>query len=244
MRNNKKTLTIEDIQHGGVRITIAGEPRMVNVGAGRTLDLSACEVANCWLSNFAPGEGEDRITYAVRHCTDTGFLHDPSTGCDGLCHHFNCLEPADFFQHCMSSDGKELRIPICKVHGQDLGSRVGRVILRALVYGTLDDLRFWVQLDPLPDGQPRCDFRFREVDEWGKLQEARCASPATKRLKVTQDKGNQGRTYQAKACARCTESHQSDGMKIEILGELEFQHSQPLTSVRGNFRDKGTSDVD
>jgi hypothetical protein len=79
-----------------------------------------------------------------------------------------------------------------------------------------------VQLDPLPDGEPRCDCSYRGIDEWGDLRPARCVSPATKRLKVTQDKGDEVRTYEAKACTRCTESQHWDRLKIEILGDLEI----------------------
>lgn len=202
--NNKRTITVEDVENGAVRITVAGPPCMVSTGAERTSNLSTHDISEVWLSDFAPDKGEDRAAYSTKHCTDTGSLHSRSTECDGLCHDLNCFEPADFFQHWKGSDGKERCIPLCKRHGRDMTHYVGRAVLWALNYGVVEDLRFWTEQDPLPTGLPRCDCRYHAVDSWGDSERARCTKEATTKVRVT-ELWPEGKVYEAKLCDACAE---------------------------------------
>jgi hypothetical protein len=201
---NKQTITVEEIENGAVRITVAGPPYMVTTGAERTSNLSTHDISEVWLSDFAPDKGEDRATYSAEYCTDTGSLHSRSTECDGLCHDLNCSEPADFFQHWKSSNGEERCIPLCKWHSRDLTHYVGRAVLWALNYGVVEDLRFWTQEDPLPVGPPRCDFHYYAVDSWGDSERARCTEEATTKVRVT-ELWPEGKVYDAKLCDACAE---------------------------------------
>jgi hypothetical protein len=214
---NKRTITVEDVDNGAVRITVAGPPYMVATGAESTRNISTRDIAEVWLSNFAPDKREDRATYSAEHCTDTGSLHNRSTECDGLCHDLNCSEPADFFQHWKSSDGQERCIPLCKWHSRDMTHYVGRAVLWALNYGVVEDLRFWTQEDPLPIGLPRCDSHYYAIDSWGDSERARCTNEATTKVRVT-EMGPPSEVYEAKLCDACAdrESNRPDAVDNEL----------------------------
>jgi len=197
---NERTIIVKDTETG-VRITVAGPPYLVTTGADSTRNLSTDDIAEAWLSNFAPGPGEDRAAYSTKHCTDTGSLHG-STECNGLCHDPNCAEPADFFQHWKGANGEERCIPFCKWHGRDMAHYVGRAVLWALDYGVVEDLRFWTLEDPLPGGLPRCDFNYYAIDPWGDSERARCTNEATTKARITEPGGE---VYEAKLCASCAE---------------------------------------
>jgi len=228
-QRSKRTITIEDIGDG-VRVTVVGPSYLVGTGAEGTRDLATDDIGEVWLSNFAPGPGEDRATYSNKHCTDSGNLHSRSNECDGVCHDPNCSEPADFFQN-WSVDGKERCIPLCKRHGRDMTHYVGRAVLWALDYAVVEDLRFWTQQDPLPGGLPRCDYRFHAIDSDGDSEKARCTNPATTRVRVTRT-GPAGKVFEAKLCDDCaeTESKRPDAIddelgftrhKVEVVSRLE-----------------------
>jgi len=221
--NNKRTITVEDIENGAIRIIVAGTPYMVSTGADSTHNLSTHDIAEVWLSDFAPDKFEDRVTYSAEHCTDTGSLHGPSTGCDGSCHDLNCSEPADFFQHWKGTDGKERCIPRCKRHSRSMAHYVGRAVLWALNYGVVEDLRFWTQEDPLPVGLPRCDCRYYAVDSWGDSERARCTNEATTKVRVT-ELWPEGKVYDVKLCSACAdhESKRADAVDRE-LGYHEYK---------------------
>ena len=127
-QKNKRTITIEDVENG-VRVTVVDPPYLVSTVGESTRNLATADIGGVWLSDFAPDTGEDRAAYSAKHCTDTGSLHGSSTECDGLCHDLNCSEPADFFQHWKSVDGKEQCIPLCKRHGRGMTHYVGRAVL-------------------------------------------------------------------------------------------------------------------
>jgi hypothetical protein len=217
---NKRTIIVEDIENGGVRITVAGTPYLTGTSSDRTHNMSTRDINQAFLSDFAPDQGEDRAAYSARHCTDTGNLHGPS-GCDGMCHDFNCSRPADFFEHWKSGDAQERCIPFCKWHSEHMYYRFGRAVLWALAYGVVEELPFWTEQDPLPGGLPRCDSHYRAVDSDGDSGWARCTSPATKRARVTENSGKGLEIYEAKVCTHCAARRLTDSTKIEILGDLE-----------------------
>jgi hypothetical protein len=219
-RSNKRTIVVEDIENGAVRITVAGPPYLITTGADSTRNMSTRDIAEVWLSDFAH-KGEDRAAYSAKHCTDTGVLHGPE-GCDGTCHELNCSKPADFLEHWKTDDGQERCLPFCKWHSHDMNHCVGRAVLWALDYGVVDDLRFWKEQDPLPGGRPRCDHCYYAIDPSGDSERARCAVPATKRVKVSENSGGEPSTYEAKLCTRCAAAPVTGGQKIEILGDLEI----------------------
>jgi hypothetical protein len=219
-RKNKRTIVVENVEHGTVRIAVVGSAYLVSTGSESTRDLATHDIGEVWLSNFVPDADEDRAAYSAKHCTDTGSLHINSTGCDGLCHDLNCFEPADFFQHWRGVDGKDRCIPLCKWHSHDLNFFVGRAVLWALQYGVVADLRFWTQEDPLPGGLPRCDYGYYAPDSDGDSVRARCTFPATKRVKITEHKGQKVLTYEAKLCTRCAAKLQADAQTIEIMGDI------------------------
>ncbi len=214
---NKRTITVEELDNGVVRITVAGPPYLVTTGVDNTLDLSAHDIAEVWLSDFAPDEGEDRASYSAKHCTDTGSRHSQSTECDGLCHDPNCLEPADFFHHRRSSNGEERCVSVCKWHSHDMSHYVGRAVLWALDYGVVEDLRFWTNQDPLPGGLARCDSRYHAIDSWGDSEWARCTNEATTRVRVTEH-GAGGEVYEAKVCDACAEESKRPNALDNELG--------------------------
>jgi hypothetical protein len=215
-QKNKRTIIVENIRNG-VRITVVGAPYLVATGAENTRNLSTDDIGEVWLSNFAPGTGEDRAAYSTKHCTDTGSLHGSSTECDGMCHDLNCAEPADFFQHWKSVDGDERCIPPCKYHGRDMAHYVGRAVLWALHYGVVEDLRFWTQQDPLPGGLPRCHYGYYAIDSDGDSSRERCTNEATTKVRVT-EMGPPGEVYEAKLCDACAEreSKRRDAIDNEL----------------------------
>jgi hypothetical protein len=107
-------------------------------------------------------------------------------------------------------------MPYCKWHSHSVPFYIGRAVLWALDFGTVEDLRFWDH-DLLPGGTARCDRRYRAVDELG-LAWARCTRPATKRVKVTED----GKIYEAKVCTRCVSVPNAS---LEILEDLQTQNN-------------------
>jgi hypothetical protein len=201
-RKDKRSITIEGLDSGAVRITVEGSPCLVSIGADSTRNLSTHDIGEVWLSKFAPDKGEDRAAYSAKYCTDTGSLHTRSVECDGLCHDLNCLEPADFLQHWSGVDGKEPCIPLCKWHAHDLNYYVGRAVLWALHYGVVEDLRFWKQQDPLPSGLPRCDCGYYAIDSDGGSERARCTNEATTKVRVTELRPG-GEVYEGKLCDAC-----------------------------------------
>lgn len=222
--NKKRTITVEDLEGGGVRITVAGPPFLYSPSAGRILNMSTHDIPKVSLSNFAPGEGEDRAAYSAKHCTDDGMLHGPD-GCDGRCHDLNCDRPADFFVCSKAEDSRDRCIPFCKFHGYGMCHRVGRAVLMALDFGVIEDLRFWTQVDPLPSGLLRCHYHYYATDEWGDSERARCTSPAAKRARVIMSKGE---TIDTGLCVQCASSKPPSGVAIEILGDL------PMPPVKRN----------
>jgi len=215
-KKNKRTITIEDLEGGGVRVTVAGPPFLYSPSAGRTLNMSTHDLPHVFLSEFAPGDGETRATYSAKHCTDDGMQHGPN-GCDGMCHDFNCLRPADFFVCSKTEDGQKRRIPFCKLHSHGMCHRVGRAVLMALDFGVIEDLRFWTLVDPLPSGLRRCHYHYYAIDEWGDSERARCTEPAAKLARVIM---NDGRTIDTELCAECASLQDRNGVKIEILGAI------------------------
>jgi hypothetical protein len=224
---NKRTITVEDLDSGAVRITVVGPPYLVATVGNNTRNLATDDIGYVWLSNFAPDTGEDRAVYSTKHCTDTGSLHGSSTECDGLCHDLKCCEPADFFHHWKSGDGEERCIPLCKWHSRDMAHYVGRAVLEALKYGVVADLRFWTLQDPLPGGLPRCDYGYYAIDSDGDSSRARCTNKATTKVRVT-EMGPAGEVYDGKLCAVCAEreskkinaaenSLDSAGRKVEVV---------------------------
>ena len=215
-KKNKRTITIEDLEGGGVRVTVAGPPFLYSPSAGRTLNMSTHDLPHVFLSEFAPGDGETRATYSAKHCTDDGMQHGPN-GCDGMCHDFNCLRPADFFVCSKDENGQKHCIPFCKFHGHGMCDRVGRAVLMALDFGVIEDLRFWTLVDPLPSGLPRCHYHYYAIDEWDDSERARCTQPAAKRARVIMSKGQ---TIDTELCAQCASSKPPTGATIEVLGDL------------------------
>jgi hypothetical protein len=229
-QKNKRNIIVEDISTG-VRVTVEGPPYLVSTVGDSTRNLATDDIGGVWLSDFAPDPGEDRAAYSAKHCTDAGSLHDSSTECGGLCHDLNCSEPADFFQHWKSADGKEQCIPLCKRHGHGMTHYVGRAVLWALYYGVVEDLRFWTQQDPLPGGLPRCDYGYYAADSDGDSTRARCTNEATTKVRVT-EMGPPGGMYEAKLCDACADREStkinaagngpdSAGRKTEIVGTLK-----------------------
>jgi hypothetical protein len=229
-QKNKRTIIVEDIDNG-VRVTVVDPPYLVATVGESTRNLATADIGGVWLSDFAPDTGEDRAAYSAKHCTDTGSLHGSSTECDGLCHDLNCSEPADFFQHWKSVDGKEQCIPLCKRHGRGMTHYVGRAVLWALHYGVVEDLRFWTQQDALPGGLPRCDYGYYAADSDGDSARARCTNEATTKVRVTET-GPPSEVYEAKLCDACAEreSKRPDAVenapgfsrhKVEIVSRLE-----------------------
>ena len=217
--NNKRTITIEDLDGGGVRVTVAGPPFLYSPSAGRTLNMSTHDLPHVFLSEFAPGDGEPSATYSAKHCTDDGMLRGPD-GCDGMCHDLNCDRPADFFVRSRSEDGPERCIPFCKFHSHDMCHRVGRAVLMALDFGVIEDLRFWTLVDPLPSGLPHCHYHHYAIDEWGDSERARCTEPAAKLARVTMPGGKGPRTIDTELCAECASLQDRNGVKIEILADI------------------------
>jgi len=197
---NKRTITIEDLEGGGIRVSVTGPPFLYPTLSGEKLNLSTRYIPQVFLSDFAPGEGEDRAAYSAKHCTDDGMLHGP-TGCDGMCHDSNCLRPADFFVCSKAEDGRDRCIPFCKFHSRGMCHRVGRAVLLALDFGVIEDLRFWTLVDPLPSGLPRCHYHYYATDAWGDSERARCTEPATKRARVTMTGGKGPMTIDTELCA-------------------------------------------
>jgi hypothetical protein len=227
---NKRTIIVEDIDNG-VRVTVVGPPYLVPTVGNSSRNLATADIGRVWLSDFAPETGEDRAAYSAKHCTDTGSLHSRFIECDGLCHDLNCSEPADFFQHWKSVDGKEQCIPLCKHHSRDMAHYVGRAVLWALHYGVVEDLRFWTQQDPLPGGLLRCDYGYHAADSDGDSARARCTNEATTKVRVTET-GPPSEVYEAKLCDACAEreSKRPDAVenapgfsrhKVEIVSRLE-----------------------
>jgi hypothetical protein len=231
---DKKTITIEELTDGRVRVTVDGPQFITDTGR----DLSTHTIGVRRLADFAPG-GQDPKAYAAAHCTAGKYWHG-SSGCDGTCHDPNCGNPADFFVHWKTEDGREQCEPFCRWHASTTTSLVGETVLNALQYGVTDDLRFWTGENVLPGGELRCDVRYKDVDPYGDLEWARCTRPATLRVRVTPAKttmatdGSPKVTYtplrdkahEAHMCARCYESdRQSAGTEgnpanIELVAEL------------------------
>ncbi|HXJ87785.1 MAG TPA: hypothetical protein VMS18_13270 [Candidatus Binatia bacterium] len=216
---NKRTITLEDLESGGVRVTVAGTPFLYSPSVGRTMNLSTHDIPHVYLSDFAAAAGEDRAAYSAKHCTDDGMLHGPN-GCDGMCHDLNCDRPADLFECSKGENGLKHCIPFCKFHGHGMCHRVGRAVLMALDFGVIEDLRFWTQVDPLPSGLPRCHYHYYATDEWGDSERARCTEPATKRVRVIVTGGAGSRTIDTELCADCASTQNRDGVKIDVLGDL------------------------
>jgi hypothetical protein len=161
----KRTLTIEGFEDGQLRVTVEGPPFIAN---GH--DLSSRTIRARRLTDFAPADGERPEKYSSAHCTE----HNSESGCHGMCHHPGCEAPAEFFMRWKAKDGHEDCVPVCKWHARDAATNIGMVVLNALQFGATDDLRFWVDEDVLPDGQPRCSCRYDAANEWGEVDSARC----------------------------------------------------------------------
>jgi hypothetical protein len=222
---NKRTITVEDLEGGGIRVTVAGSPFRYSSSAGRTLNMSTRDIPRVYLSDFAPAAGEERAAYSAKHCTDDGMLHGPN-GCNGTCHDSNCDRPADLFECSNGENGQKHCIPFCKFHGHGMLHRVGRAVLMALDFGVIEDLRFWTQVDPLPSGMPRCQYHYYATDEWGDSARARCTEPATKRVKVIVTGGADETMIDTELCANCASARTGNGVNIEILGDLEVPASE------------------
>jgi hypothetical protein len=213
---HKRTITIEYLEGGGIRVPVVGPPFLYPMPCGEKFNLSTRDLPQVFLSEFAPGDGENDAAYSGKHCTDDGMLHGPN-GCDGMCHDVKCLRPADLFVCSKVEDGQERRIPFCKLQSHGMCHRVGRVVLMALDFGVIDDLRFWTLMDPLPSGLPRCRYHYYAIDEWGDSERARCTEPAAKLARVIM---NDGRTIDTELCAECASLQDRNGVKIEILGDI------------------------
>jgi hypothetical protein len=221
METNKTKIVIEALDNGKVRIAVDGRPYLVQNGDGQE-NLSVVEISEIWLTEFNPGANDDRGAYSSQQCTEANFWH-PNACCDATCHDFNCAEPAAFFHHWRTPDTAEHCMPVCKYHGREMAFYVGRTVLLALDYGIPQDLRFWTDEDPLPDGRPRCDRRYRAADDYG-LTRARCTAVATQVVRLI-DGGRDGETYQAKLCDRCFQHAIEDagvGREIEIVGPVSL----------------------
>lgn len=226
-RKNKRTIVIEDLDNGAVRVTVAGPPYIV-AGVDGEQNLSTCDIAECWLMRFTPGDGEDRATYAAKWCTWCTVMH--GTDCDGGCHEVNCDAPADFFVCWVGCDGEERRIPSCRWHSCDTIYRLGRAVFWALNYGVTEDLRFRRNEDRLPGGVPRCDGQFGAYDQSGDFEDARCTLPATKRVKISGARGREPE-YEAKFCADCLARPVPSGGTLEVLGDIELPPAEHTLSA-------------
>jgi hypothetical protein len=210
----KRTITIEELETGKLRVTVDGPPYIVGDS-----NLSSREVTPSWLLEFAPGPGQSRQKYSSQDCTGGEDWHRDwigTTTCDGICHDHDCVEPAAFFVYWLADDGRKQCMPYCKWHASGTASRLGRVMLNALDYGVTVDLLFWTEQDVLPGGKRRCDNRYYAVDRYEDFEEVRCTQPATKIVKVTPRDGN---PYEARVCDRCAKSD-SDHQR-EVVREIE-----------------------
>ena len=81
---NKRTITIEDLADGRVRVTVDG-PQFVANG----VNLSTRTIGVHQLADFAP-DSQDLKTYASAHCTAGDNWHSSKSGCDGTCHDPGC----------------------------------------------------------------------------------------------------------------------------------------------------------
>jgi hypothetical protein len=229
-----KKIIIEGLQSGVVRISVEGPPYLATGGDDRTFNLSARDIAETWLSDFAPDAEEDRTAYSTGHCTWPESMHGTSKQCNGLCHWNNCSDVAVFFHRSKRSDGSEQCIPVCKWHGREMSYYIGQVVLRVLNFGVVEDLPFWKEQDPLPSGQPRCDYIYYDIDEWDCSSKARCTNAATTRVRTT-ERGPGGDVYDhAKLCDFCAERSSSRSKasddeldllrrKLEVTGPLQEQ---------------------
>ena len=183
----KRTVIVENGVNGAVRISIPGVPY-----PDQKNNLLNCEIPRVWLSDLK-GKVRNRAAYSSGLCTDDSH----TGGCYGLCHYADCPEPAEFWEHWNNDDGGEHCLPFCKWHAQDTCYRVGRAVLWALNYGVVEDLRFW-DLDMLPKGLPRCDYRYWAIGE-GESVWARCTNEATTKVRVTESEPEAKSTTQKRA---------------------------------------------
>jgi hypothetical protein len=218
----EKTIIIEHFDDGTARI-VAGNPRYpIPTNTDTTRKVGTRGTCKIWLSQFE-NQGEDRGAYSARYCSDKS--HGPR-GCDGMCHEPNCSKPADFFEHWRGDDARECCIPLCRRHSRDNYSLNRRAVIWVLNDGVVEYLFFLTELDPLPNGLPRCDSAYYRRDK-GKSAEARCTLPATKCVKVTENGRSGQGTYEAKLCTRCAAAQSKDGLQIEILGDFEIPPAEP-----------------
>jgi hypothetical protein len=92
--------------------------------------------------------------------------------------------------------------------------------MNAIDFGVVRYLRFWCDADPLPDGSPRCQHRYSDVDEWG-WTEVRCARPAVKRVRICPPNKP---PFEALLCSRCAERAQADE-DLESVGIVDARTS-------------------
>jgi hypothetical protein len=209
----KKTIIINHLDNRALDVQLADAHRPIPASADPTRKVLRRETCEIRLSQFA-NEGEDRASYSARLCTDKA--HGPG-GCDGICHEPKCSKPADFFEHWRAEDGRECCVPLCKSHIRNMNSLQRRAVLWALNDGVVDYLCFMTDLDPLPNGLPRCGSGYYQGDA-----EVRCTFPATKRVRVTEKSGKGEEISEAKLCTRCATAQVRDGLQIEILGDLDI----------------------
>jgi len=88
---------------------------------------------------------------------------------------------------------------------------------------------FDVHTDVLPDGSPRCDSRYHDVDNYGDVEWARCTRAATVTVRVTDRRNG---LYDAKACRRCAQPDDLSG--LEGLDDLE--NSDPVVEILGELK--------
>ena len=67
--------------------------------------------------------------------------------------------------------------------------------------------RFDTGTDTLPNGERRCDSRYKDYCETtSDVEHARCTRPTTLRIRVTSDTAQPDKAYEAMSCRMCYEN--------------------------------------